>query len=269
MPFEESIKAAVRRRAHFSCCLCHDLGVEIHHIVPEGEGGLGIIENAAPLCPSCHERYGANPQKRKFIREARDFWFEVCDERYGSDEAHLTEIRSALADTATKHDVERVVDEVQALLASSSVDDDLALLPPGLGQEDVTPASIRLYLRFMYPTVAHCGPAHCESLAADLREVGYTKIRSLHYIVGYTKEPFAEVAQDQRDAGEKYLDGAGDDWPVRLFLAVLDENYGRRHHPKLYEGGILGREDYPWHRRVGDPEPSSPVWGPSKPLRKR
>jgi hypothetical protein len=38
------------------------------------------LENAAPLCPSCHETYGANPTKRKFLREARDLWYEIlCD----------------------------------------------------------------------------------------------------------------------------------------------------------------------------------------------
>jgi hypothetical protein len=64
------------------CCLCHALGVEAHHIIAEAEGGPDSEENAAPLCPSCHETYGANPDKRKFIRDARDFLYELCDRRY-------------------------------------------------------------------------------------------------------------------------------------------------------------------------------------------
>jgi len=44
------------------------MGVEVHHIISQEEGGSDREENAAPLCPSCHETYGANPQKRKFIK---------------------------------------------------------------------------------------------------------------------------------------------------------------------------------------------------------
>lgn len=96
MAFAESVKASVRRRAHFTCCLCKTLGVEIHHIEPQEEGGSDSEDNAAPLCPSCHETYGANRLKRKFIREARDFWYEICEARYGSDAARLDEIERLL-----------------------------------------------------------------------------------------------------------------------------------------------------------------------------
>ena len=68
MPFSEALKLSMKRRAHFSCCLCHTLGVEVHHIVPRADGGSDDEDNAAPLCPTCHETYGANPIKRKFIR---------------------------------------------------------------------------------------------------------------------------------------------------------------------------------------------------------
>src|ERR1700741_2657614 len=85
MPFTEETKLGVKRKSHFRCCLCHALGIEIHHIVPQADGGLDTHDNAAPLCPSCHETYGANSGKRKFIREARDFWYELCEKRYASD----------------------------------------------------------------------------------------------------------------------------------------------------------------------------------------
>ena len=62
--------------------MCHDLVVHIHHIVPQAEGGSDTEDNAAPLCPSCHDKFGANPQKRKLIREMRDHWYEICEERY-------------------------------------------------------------------------------------------------------------------------------------------------------------------------------------------
>lgn len=105
MPFQSSVALEVRRKCHFQCCLCKSIGVEIHHIVPQAEGGSDLPENAAPLCPTCHETYGANRIKRKFIREARDFWYEVCAKRYASDASALHAIESAIARVATKEDV--------------------------------------------------------------------------------------------------------------------------------------------------------------------
>ncbi len=93
MPFSEDIKLAVKRKSHFKCCLCHALGVEIHHIVPQSEGGQDTADNAAPLCPSCHETYGGNSRKQKFIREARDFWYEHCERRYAADPEYLKSLK--------------------------------------------------------------------------------------------------------------------------------------------------------------------------------
>lgn len=86
-------------------------------------GGADIDDNAAPLCPSCHETYGANPQKRKFIREARDNWYEICAIRFVSNSAELTAIHEMLQRVATKDDLERLaVQNVGFVLGSSSGD---------------------------------------------------------------------------------------------------------------------------------------------------
>ena len=83
MGFPESLKAEIRKRANFQCCWCRrpsdSYTVEIHHIIPKADGGGNTEENAAPLCPNCHDTYGGNPQKRKQIRERRDDWYEKCD----------------------------------------------------------------------------------------------------------------------------------------------------------------------------------------------
>jgi len=109
MAFSESTKLSVQRAAHFHCCLCRSLGVEIHHVVPQSEGGGDEADNAAPLCPSCHETYGANPIKRKFIREARDLWYEICANRYAGDASWIEEIRTRLESVATKEDLNKLV----------------------------------------------------------------------------------------------------------------------------------------------------------------
>lgn len=48
MGFGEPLKLKVKKKAHFHCCLCKAVGVEIHHILPQEEGGPDTIDNAAP-----------------------------------------------------------------------------------------------------------------------------------------------------------------------------------------------------------------------------
>lgn len=84
MPFSEKLKLEARRRAAFRCCICQQTGVDVHHILPEKQGGSNEIDNAAPLCQNCHDQLGANPEKRKSIKDMRDWWYDVCDKRYGT-----------------------------------------------------------------------------------------------------------------------------------------------------------------------------------------
>jgi hypothetical protein len=94
--FSESLKKRVRQKAHYRCCLCQAVLVEVHHIVPQGEGGSDDEDNAAPLCASCHEIYGANPTKRKFVREARDWWYGTCTKRYAPGSDALADVVEAV-----------------------------------------------------------------------------------------------------------------------------------------------------------------------------
>jgi HNH endonuclease len=82
MPFPPAVKLTVRRMAAFQCCRCHEIGVDIHHIIPQAQGGSDDIDNAAPLCPNCHDWFGGNPEKRKQIRDMRDWWYDVIKEKY-------------------------------------------------------------------------------------------------------------------------------------------------------------------------------------------
>lgn len=108
MAFLEPLKVMVRKRAHLRCCVCHSFGVDIHHILPQAEGGSDTEDNAAPLCPSCHELYGANPQKRKVIREARDLWYEICATHHESSFGQLRDITETLKNVVTKEDLQRL-----------------------------------------------------------------------------------------------------------------------------------------------------------------
>jgi hypothetical protein len=50
--------------------------------VPEGQRGPNSLENAAPLCASCHDLYGGNPEKRKALVQMRDHWWDLIKERH-------------------------------------------------------------------------------------------------------------------------------------------------------------------------------------------
>ena len=81
MAFSEATELEAKRRSHFACVICHQPFVEVHHILPQANGGADELDNAAPLCGSCHDLFGANPVKRKQIREMRDFSWEICEKK--------------------------------------------------------------------------------------------------------------------------------------------------------------------------------------------
>jgi len=98
MPFSETTKLSVKKKTDFTCCWCRDLRnkVEIHHIVPQVEGGSDDEDNAAPLCGSCHNLLGENPGLRKEIRQRRDHWYEICSKRLETQYQPPTSTQSAI-----------------------------------------------------------------------------------------------------------------------------------------------------------------------------
>lgn len=55
-----------------------------------------MLANAAPLCASCHDLYGGNPEKRRQMREMRDHWWAQMEVR-----ARALTIAEDLAEPAT------------------------------------------------------------------------------------------------------------------------------------------------------------------------
>lgn len=81
MAFTDKTKLIAKQKSAFRCCICHKPFVEVHHIIPQEAGGSNDIENAAALCATCHDLYGGNPEKRKIIRQMRDHWWELMNQR--------------------------------------------------------------------------------------------------------------------------------------------------------------------------------------------
>lgn len=62
MPFSDEVKTKALLWCDRHCCLCKKAcgpNIEVHHIVPESEGGPNDIDNAIPLCLDCHGTIGS------------------------------------------------------------------------------------------------------------------------------------------------------------------------------------------------------------------
>lgn len=93
MKFSESVKLEVKKKAHYRCIICNSFGpLHIHHITPLHEGGSDDIDNAVALCPTCHDNYGDNPKKRKWIKEKRNFWYDHCEKILNYDNLNQLEM---------------------------------------------------------------------------------------------------------------------------------------------------------------------------------
>lgn len=68
------------------CCICQEFcgtNIELHHILPEADGGAATIENCIPLCFKCHAEVGhynvRHPKGTKYrageLKKHRDAWF--------------------------------------------------------------------------------------------------------------------------------------------------------------------------------------------------
>jgi hypothetical protein len=81
MDFPESVKKQAREKARYACVWCQrrEYFLEVHHIVPQDEGGPSTLDNAAPVCPQCHTHIGPNRDLRKQLRERRDWWWHECE----------------------------------------------------------------------------------------------------------------------------------------------------------------------------------------------
>jgi hypothetical protein len=139
MPFNKQVRQSVLRRANFRCCFCQSTYIEAHHIIPQADGGPDTEDNAAPLCPNHHEMWGANPTKRNFIREVRDYWYEQCEQAaYTPEERRLLEeVRDIVQHAATKDDLKALVRIVQESI-QANIDQ------PSVGFEDARGAVARV-----------------------------------------------------------------------------------------------------------------------------
>ena len=90
MSFSKDTKEIALVRSRRCCCVCHEfcgLYTNVHHIVPEADGGPDDLENAIVLCLRCHGEAGhynpahpiGNKYSRDELRKHRDSWWSYCE----------------------------------------------------------------------------------------------------------------------------------------------------------------------------------------------
>jgi HNH endonuclease len=91
MPFSRDVREQAMVAAARHCCVCHRYGgikVEVHHIIPEAQGGGNDLGNAIVLCFDCHADAGhynaTHPRGNKFsaseLERSRDEWYRIVQE---------------------------------------------------------------------------------------------------------------------------------------------------------------------------------------------
>jgi hypothetical protein len=91
VPFDPQTAEDLMVKAARCCCLCRQFKgqkLEVHHIVPEANGGPSTPDNGLPVCFGCHadvESYNnKHPRGRKYrpeeLKRLRDEWFKLVTE---------------------------------------------------------------------------------------------------------------------------------------------------------------------------------------------
>jgi hypothetical protein len=108
MSFTEEVKLEAKRRAHYCCVWCgrREYFIEVHHIVPEAEGGESTLDNAAPLCSICHTNFGHSASHRKQMRERRDWWWDHCAQQVFQVLPQLEQIQNTAEALKTRMDAQ-------------------------------------------------------------------------------------------------------------------------------------------------------------------
>lgn len=70
MAFTEKLKKEVRNKSDGRWAICHKPNVTTR-------GFIMVNENAVALCAYCHDIIGGNANKRKQLKELRDYWYKV------------------------------------------------------------------------------------------------------------------------------------------------------------------------------------------------
>ncbi len=82
---DKEVRKSVYKRDGYRCALCDDARrIQIHHVIPRGQGGPGTEMNCITLCPRCHALcHGTDIDRLGFSMEYMEqAWVEYLRDLY-------------------------------------------------------------------------------------------------------------------------------------------------------------------------------------------
>ena len=71
-------RKAVYRRDSYACALCDSTkGLQVHHVIPRGKGGIDSEQNLITLCCFCHAAVHGQPIDVTEMTAAGEVWWSV------------------------------------------------------------------------------------------------------------------------------------------------------------------------------------------------
>ena len=75
----KSVREAVEKRDGYKCIICGKPGRGNSHFIRRSQGGLGVEENLATMCPDCHFVYDNGfGEHRQLIKEMFEMHLQEC-----------------------------------------------------------------------------------------------------------------------------------------------------------------------------------------------
>ena len=99
----EPLRREVLVEAGHRCAIptCHQHPVDVHHIVPQSEGGPTSFENLIALCANCHNRYHRTKEiDRKSMQQYKGN-LSIVTGRYGTFEQRILRASNKMTHVST------------------------------------------------------------------------------------------------------------------------------------------------------------------------
>src|SRR5690625_3474587 len=58
--FSKKVRQEILERDDYKCQQCGGRGTQIHHVMPRGRNGRGVVTNGLTLCDFCHDQVHQN-----------------------------------------------------------------------------------------------------------------------------------------------------------------------------------------------------------------
>ena len=189
--FPKAVSEDLLVRSGRRCCLCQKAKsgrVQVHHIIPQAEGGKGTAHNGIVLCFDCHSDvhayWGKTHMGRSFtpaeLTRRRDNWFETFA-RTGGTQIDYKQLASEVLRQLAEHGISAALTEVRERAPPPQAESAHPMPVPRavhIGTEDLTKAK-RPGMSLDAPGIVYVGEPFKVTVNADpAPDVGAASTRS-------------------------------------------------------------------------------------------